>query len=160
MTMEKPARSRRKTKVARFEASRLDMLISGELKVEDLTDEEIRRQQLMNSQGDFRGRPPLWVPREMATAFMLEHNRRFDLKMMELQEDAFRAHKEILNSRHLQPGDGTRMQGVKEVYERTRGKVVQGTESHVVVDKGKSWDDFIEDAIIDVEAEDAEEIEG
>lgn len=152
MTVIEPRKPvRRKTKVARFEATRLDMLISGELKVEDLTDEEIRRQQLMNSQGDFRGRPPMWVPREFAMAMQAEHFRRFKRDMSELVPDAVRAVKEMLNSRHLSPGDAARLRAAELVMERNFGKVTQNVDQHVTVDKGKSFENYVEDALVDAE---------
>jgi len=147
----------RKTKrIATIELSRLDLLIKGELSIEDLDDEEIRRMQLRNSAGDFRGRAPLYVPRDMALAFRQEHFRRFQKEMAELVPDAIKAIKEQLNSRHLAPGDATRLRAAELVLERNFGKVTQNVDQHVVVDKGKSFEDFVGEAIIDVEAEDDE----
>lgn len=151
---EGKAVARRPTRKSRqIEVTRLDLLISGELSIEDLDDEEIRRMQLRNSAGDFRGRAPLYIPREMAMAFRQEHFRRFQKEMAELVPDAIRAIKEQLNSRHLAPGDATRLRAAELVLERNFGKVTQNVDQHVVVDKGKSFEDFVGDAIIDVEPE-------
>lgn len=138
----------------RIETTRLDMLISGELTIEDLDDEEIRKMQLRNKAGDFRGRPPLYVPHEMAMAFRQEHFRRFGREMAELVPDAIRAIREQLNSRHLSPGDATRLRAAELVLERNFGKVTQNVDQHVVVDKGKSFDDYVGEALIDVEEDD------
>jgi hypothetical protein len=142
--------------VVRVEKTRLDLLLSGELKIEDLDDEEINRQQLRNSQGDFRGRPPQWVPREFALAMQAEFRRRFQSKMQELMPLALKGHEELLRSRHLAPGDAARMSAIKEVYERTVGKVVQTSDVHMVVEQ-KSFEDFVGEAIIDVEEEPEDE---
>ena len=139
--------------VATRSPTRLELLIAGELTMEDLDDEEIQRMQLRNAQGDFRGRPPMWVPRSMALALRAEFIRRFQSEMAQMLPAALAAHKSLLKSAHLSPGDAAKMAAVKEVYERTVGKVVQQTESHVVVEQ-KTFDDFVGEAIIDVEEED------
>jgi len=145
----KPTKVHRK----RIELTRLDLLINGDLLIEDLDDEEIRKMQLRNNSGDFRGRPPLYIPRDMAMAFRQEHFRRFGREMAEIVPDAMRAIKELLNSRHLAPGDATRLRAAELVLERNFGKVTQNVDSHVTVDKGKSFEDFVGEAIIDVEEE-------
>lgn len=138
--------------IATRERTRLELLIAGELKIEDLDDEEINRMQLRNAQGDFRGRPPQWVPREMAQAFRVEFQRRFASKMQAMVPQALKAHEEILKSRHLAPGDAARMTAVKEVYERTIGKVVQQTEVHAVVEN-RSFEDVTADVVMDLDVE-------
>lgn len=138
------------------ERSRLQMLVDGDLAVEDLDDEEINRMQLRNKNGDFRGRPPVWIPREMYAAIQAEMRKRFQSKMQELLPLAFKGHEELLRSRHLAPGDAARMTAIKEVYERTIGKVVQTSDVHMVVEN-KSFEDFVGDAIIDVEEEEDDE---
>ena len=70
---------------------------------------------------------------------------------------ALKAHKEILDSRHLAPGDAARMTAVKEVYDRTFGKVVQQTEVHAVVEK-KDFSDVVADVVMDLDM-DEEEVE-
>lgn len=156
---EKPKPKPRTSRQIRVSApTRLDMLINGELSVEDLTDEEIRRQQLMNKNGDFRGRPPMWVPREFALAMQAEHFRRFRKDMSELVPDAVKAVKEMLNSRHLAPGDAARLRAAELVIERNFGKVTQNVDSHVTLDKGKTFEDYSEEILIDVD--DLDEIEG
>ena len=87
----------------------------------------------------------------MAMAFRQEHFRRFQAEMAEIVPDAIRAVREQVNSRHLSPGDATRLRAAELVLERVFGKVTQNVDSHVVVDKGKTFEDFVGDAIIDVE---------
>ncbi|UVF61333.1 hypothetical protein SEA_SPARCETUS_4 [Microbacterium phage Sparcetus] len=146
--------ARRPRKIKRVEITRLDKLISGELTVEDLDDEEIQRMQLRNNQGDFRGRAPLYIPRELAMAFRQEHFRRFSREMQEMTPIAIKAIKELATSRHLMPGDATRLRAAELILERNFGKVTQSIDSHVTVDKGKTFDDFVGEAIIDVEEDD------
>ena len=149
MAERRVARRKRETRVvATREATRLELLIKGDLKVEDLDDEEILRMQLKNSAGDFRGRPPMWVPRSFALEMRAEFTRRFQGELNNMLPKALKAHKEILDSRHLAPGDAARMTAVKEVYDRTFGKVVQQTEVHAVVEK-KDFSDVVADVVMD-----------
>lgn len=149
----RPTKPRKQT---RIDTTRLDLLLSGELSISDLDDEEIRRMQLRNAQGDFRGRAPLYIPREMAMAFRQEFFVRFQRDMNEAVPDAMRAISEMVNSRHLMPGDSTRLRAAELVLERVFGKVTQNVDQHVTVEKGKSFEDFVGEAIIDVEEDDEE----
>ena len=146
------ARRKRTSPPRKEQRSRMQMLIEGDLTMEDLDDEEINRMQLRNKNGNFAGRPPQWIPRELAGALRAEFQRRFQAKMQEMVPLALKGHEELLRSRHLAPGDAARMSAIKEVYERTVGKVVQGVDAHVVVED-KRFEDFVGDAIIDVEEE-------
>lgn len=144
--------------VARREPTRLELLLKGDLKVEDLDDEEIQRMQLRNANGDFRGRPALWVPRSMALEMRAEFVRRFQGELNSMVGKALKAHKEILDSRHLAPGDAARMTAVKEVYDRTFGKVVQQTEVHATVEK-KDFSDVVADVVMDLDMDEEDEVE-
>ena len=140
--------------VVRVNVTRLDMLLSGELLIEDLDDEEIARMQLRDKNGDFKGRPSSYVPRELALAFRQESYRRFQSAMGEMLPNALKAHREMLDSRHLAPGDAARLSAIKEVYERTFGKVAATSDVHLTVDKGKTFDDVLDEVLVDVEEDD------
>lgn len=142
--------------VATRERNRLELLIAGDLKIEDLDDEEIQRMQLKNKNGNFGGRPPLWIPRSMAMEFRSEFVRRFQGELNAMVGKALKAHKEILDSRHLAPGDAARMTAVKEVYDRTFGKVVQQTELHAVVEDKRSFEDVSADVVMDLDMDEEE----
>jgi len=88
-------------------------------------------------------------------AFRAEAQKRLQNWFVEIVPDAQRAYKELLNSRHLAPGDAARLRAAEGVFERVIGKVVAQTDMHVVMDKGKTFEDFVGEAIIDVEEEDA-----
>jgi hypothetical protein len=134
---------------------RMDLWLDGELDPSDFTDEEVQRMQLSDKDGSFRGRPPMAIPRELAMAFRAEAQKRLQNWFVEIVPDAQRAYKELLNSRHLAPGDAARLRAAEGVFERVIGKVVAQTDMHVVMDKGKTFEDFVGEAIIDVEEEDA-----
>ena len=157
--MAEISRGRRKTRVvATRNPTRLELLIKGDLKIEDLDDEEILRMQLKNVNGDFRGRPPMWVPRSFALEMRAEFTRRFQGELNNMLPKALKAHKEILDSRHLAPGDAARMTAVKEVYDRTFGKVVQQTEVHATVEK-KDFSDVVADVVMDLDMDEEDEVE-
>jgi hypothetical protein len=154
MVAPKPKRPTKR--IATIELSRLDLLIKGDLSIEDLDDDEIRRMQLRNASGDFRGRAPLYIPREMAMAFRQEFFRRFQRDMQEKVPSALKALDEIIASRHLAPGDAARIRAIELVLDRAFGKVTQNIDQHVTVQKEKSFEDWVGDAIIDVEPEEDE----
>lgn len=132
---------------------RLDKLLSGELSVEDLHDDEIRRMQLHDKNGSFSGNPPIWIPRDFALALQSEHRRRFAKEMAEMIPEALDAIKELVTSKRLQPGDATRLKAAQEIIERNFGKVTASAEMHVVVDKGKSFDELADEVLVIEEVE-------
>jgi hypothetical protein len=154
MTMTQPPRRPKvPRKSVQVSVTRLQLLLDGTLTIEELDDEEIRRMQLKDSTGSFKGRPPLWIPHSLALAFKQEFFRRFQSELGEMIPDAMKAIKEQLNSRHLSPGDATRLRAAELVIDRVFGKVTQNVDQHVTLDKGKSFEDFVGDALVDVEEE-------
>lgn len=129
-------------------ADRLEMLISGKLTIEELDDDEIRRMQLRDKNGDFKGRPPKWIPREFALALRSEHARRFSREMSEMVPDALNAIRELVNSKHLAPGDATRLKAAEAILERNFGKIIAQQEINLTVEKGKSFDEFADEVLV------------
>lgn len=155
-TPRRPTRKQVKEKtvaVTRTTSTRMQMWMSGELTPEMLTDEEVAKGRLMDADGHFRGRPPSMIPRELAIAFRTESQKRLMQWFQEQVPLAQKATQELLMSRHLAPGDATRLRAAEGIFERVVGKV--GNETHITVDKGKTFEDFVGEAIIDV-AEDEE----
>lgn len=137
---------------------RLYAFMTGEITLDDLDDDEIRRGQLKQSNGQF-GPEPAWIPRELAGALRAEQYRRFQVEMAGMLPDAMQAIHEMVKSRHLMPGDATRLKAAETILERVYGKVTQSVESHVTVDKGKSFDDVIEASLVDVDNDNVEDAE-
>lgn len=100
----------------------------------------------------------MWVPRSFALEMRAEFTRRFQGELNNMLPKALKAHKEILDSRHLAPGDAARMTAVKEVYDRTFGKVVQQTEVHATVEK-KDFSDVVADVVMDLDMDEEDEVE-
>lgn len=154
----RPSKAQIKSKrvaVVATRSPRMQMWMAGELGPEDLTDEEVNKMQLMDSDGHFRGRPPGMIPRELALAFRMEQQKRLMSWFAEQVPVAQRAMKELLESRHLAPGDATRLRAAEGVFERVIGKV--GQETHIVVDKGRSFEDVTADVVMDLDMSEIEE---
>lgn len=98
-------------------------LVNGTLKIEDLDDEEIFRGQLRNKSGDFRGRPPKFVPQQFVRALREEQARRFQAEMHGLMPEAMKAIERVLIKKHPQPGDGAIVQAAFKTIERFAGRV-------------------------------------
>lgn len=135
--------------VVRTTSPRMRMWMDGELKPEDLTDDEVNKMQLQDADGHFRGRPPSMIPRELALAFRTEQQRRLQAWFAEQVPLAKAALQELILSRHLAPGDSTRLRAAESVFERVIGKV--GQETHIVVDKGRSFEDVTADVVMDLD---------
>lgn len=145
----KPRRPTRKRKVVRVEVTRLEMLMDGTLSFDDLDDEEIFRMQLRDKNGHFTGRPTKWIPTELAQQWVEEQRKRAVSWFHQQLPEAQKALLSLVTARHLTPGDATKLRAAEMIFERVIGKV--GAEMHLTVDKGKSFEDFVGDAIIDLE---------
>lgn len=131
--------------------------MNGSLDASEFDDEEVRRMQLRDKNGHFSGQPTKTIPRELAVAFRTQQQIRLLAWFAETVPEAQKAYREILNSRHLSPGDAARLRAAEGVFERVIGKVNAASEVHVTVDKGKTFDDVLEGVLVDVEEEDDDE---
>jgi polysaccharide pyruvyl transferase WcaK-like protein len=145
------ARQRRPRK--RTVPDRYEEFMTGKLTVEDLDDEEIARMQLRSADGSFRGRPPGVIPRELATAFKREQQRRFQQFIAEAVPAAQRAVIELVNSRRLQPGDATRLKAAEAILERFAGKVPDKVEVSAEI---STFESVMGEILVDIEEEDDE----
>ena len=123
--------------------------MAGQIDPADLTDDEVSKMRLMDADGHFRGRPTAVIPRDLAMAFRSEQQRRLMAWFAEQVPLAQTAVTELLRSRHLSPGDATRLRAAESVFERVIGKV--GQETHITVDKGRTFEDVTSDVVADLE---------
>lgn len=152
---EAPRRkTRRQVAVVRTANPRMQDWMDGKIKPEELTDEEVNKMRLMDSDGHFRGRASVVLPRDLAMAFRSEQQKRLMAWFAEQVPTAQRAYKELLESRHLAPGDAARLRAAEGVFERVIGKVSAQSDVHLVVDKGETFDDVLEGVLVDVEEDD------
>lgn len=138
---------------------RYELFVNGTLDPADFTDEEVNRMQLMDKNGNFQGRPSKAIPRELAMAFRTEQQRRLVAWFAQSVPEAQKAYREILNSRHLQPGDAARLRAAEGIFERVIGKVAAQSDVHLTVDKGPSFEDFVGEALVEIEDDELGEIE-
>lgn len=132
---------------------RLDQWVKGELKPEDLTDEEVHRMQLMDKNGHFSGRPSKVIPRDLAMAFRSEAQKRLMGWFQEMVPEAQKAYRDLLTARHLQPGDAAKLRAAEGVFERVIGKVPNATDMHVIIDDKPNFDKAATEIVYDLDEE-------
>lgn len=146
---KRPYKPKRTVKRVSTVSPRMQAWMDGKLQPEDLTDDEVTKMQLMDSDGHFRGRPPGMIPRDLAVAFRTEQQKRLMAWFAEQVPVAQKAYRELLQSRHLQPGDAARLRAAEGIFERVVGKV--GQETHIIVDKGRTFEDVTADVVMDLD---------
>lgn len=96
--------------------------MAGEIKVEDLDDEEVARGQLRNEAGTFAGRPPTVVPAELVQAMRREWLSRAEDKLRNaLLEKGIGTLTELAGSDRVDPA--VRLRAATALIERVMGKV-------------------------------------
>ena len=147
----------RKTKVRISVPDRLQDWIEGRLKPEDLTDDEVNRMQLMDKNGHFSGRPARMIPRELAMAFRSEQQKRLMAWFAEQVPVAQKAYRDILQARHLNPGDAAKLRAAEGIFERVVGKVPNTSDVHMVVEGQKTFEEHAADIVMDLDVEEDDE---
>lgn len=103
-------------------AGRYAQLLRGELKVEDLDDEELARGRLRDKNGGWSGRPPRAVPQEMVQAMRREWLGRAEEKLRAaLHEHGIGTLVELASN--TQVDSAVRLRAAQLILERTMGKV-------------------------------------
>ena len=114
-------------------------LLAGDLKVEDLDDEEIRRMRVRGADGGFAGRRPN-LPTHIAQAMTNEAIRRAQEKFRNAAPRAVEQLIEIANDPDVKPGD--RIRALTLVLERSLGKVPDT----VRVEAADAWGKMLREA--------------
>lgn len=97
-------------------------LLAGEIKVEDLDDEELARGQLRNQAGNFSGRPPSMIPTELVQAMRREWLSRAENKLRAaLMDKGIGTLVELAGSDRIDPA--VRLRAADKLMERVMGKV-------------------------------------
>ena len=101
---------------------RYAQLLNGQLKVEDLDDEEVAQGRLKAADGTFRGRPPVVVPAELVQAMRREWLSRAEDKLRRaLLEKGIGTLVELAGSDRIDPA--VRLRAATTLMERVMGKV-------------------------------------
>lgn len=100
---------------------RAAMLLRGEIKVEDLTTDELLRGQFLNNRGTFGGSAPRLIPREMHEACIAELLKRGNDLVRESFVDAITTVVELMKDPDTDPS--LRFKAATYIWERVAGKV-------------------------------------
>ena len=102
--------------------ARYAQLYTGELKVEDLSDEELARGRLKASDGTWRGRPPKMVPAQLIQAMRKEWLGRAESRLRSaLMDSGIGTLVELAADKTIDPG--VRLRAAQTIMDRTMGKV-------------------------------------
>jgi hypothetical protein len=97
-------------------------LLSGELQIEDLDDEELAQGRLRSADGTFRGRPPTVVPMELVQAMRREWLGRAESRLRQaLLSSGIGTLVQLADDDTVDPG--VRLRAAEKIIERTMGKV-------------------------------------
>lgn len=136
--------------------SRWAMLIDGRLKIEDLTDEELMRGQLMDATGRFRGKQPQWVPRQFLAAMQRQVISRaadkWNANLLQAQEELIKL------GMDPRVDSGVRFRALTYIIERTQGKIPDKVEMTGTI---KPYEELLQGVTVvrDIEIIDAEVVE-
>ncbi len=125
--------------------SRYQLLIDGDLSVEDLTDDEIMNGRCLNRDGNFKGRPPATFPRALHDAMRKEFQKRIQEKLNNTADVAVQTLLDIAMN-HRASADA-RVKASVVLLERTMGKVPDKIEAFV---ESKAYEQDIEGLFVDI----------
>lgn len=118
--------------------TRYQQFLSGLIKVEDLDDEELARGQFRDRAGEFSGKPPKQIPREMHDQFVTELFQRADVRLKEGLVACVDTMVEVATSPVYEAKD--RLKAAQWVFERVRGKAPEV----VVHTQDKPWEHVLQ----------------
>lgn len=127
---------------------RMQQLIDGEITVEDLDDEELRRGQLRDKNGEFKGRPPLLVPREFYEAITREMLERGNATMRSHMEASIGVIAELMVNKRTPARE--RLAAAQYMLERTAGKI---PEKQIVQASISKWEKVLDEVTFDADFE-------
>lgn len=125
-TRHEPNRQPVRRTVRPQRGSRYALFLAGELKVDDLTDEELLTGRLNDHEGMRRGRPPKLIPVEFHQAIVKEALSRGERLFRESFLDAISTFVDIATSPNAEDKD--RLRAAQYIIERIAGKVPEKVE--------------------------------
>lgn len=126
----------------RVQSPRLARLLAGELRIEDLDDEELARGMPRDKGGKFRGRPPLAIPRELHDRMVAELLKRGNALFREEFISAVKVFAEI--AKDTEEDANVRLKAAQYVIERIAGKVPDKVEVRAT----DPWQQIIDDILV------------
>ena len=137
-------------------SDRYEALLTGELSLDDLDDEEILRGQLRAKDGSFKGRPPKLIPREMGMELARRQKVLIEQELAGLVLTALKTLDDIMKKKHPQPGDAARVNAAKEILARNLGKVPETVNLKAEI---STWEKKVEAVTVVYELPEPKEIE-
>lgn len=141
--MAEAPRRRKRPSVA---SNRMQEFLDGVITVEDLDDEELRRGQLRASDGTFKGRPPLLVPREFYEAITREMIDRGNATMRSHMEASIGVIAELMTNKRTPARE--RLAAAQYMLERTAGKI---PEKQIVQAQVSKWEQVLDEVTFDAD---------
>jgi hypothetical protein len=129
----------------RVQSLRMQAFLNGEITVEDLDSEELRKGQFRDRNGGFQGRPPMLIPREFHEAIVRE--------MIDRGEATLRSHMdaaiEVIAKMAMNPKTPARerLAAAQYVLERTAGKI---PDKQIVQASVARWQSAMEEVVFDI----------
>lgn len=124
------------------QSKKMAALLTGELTVADMDDEELARGYFKDKNGRFTGRPPAAVPRELHDRMMTELMRRGTSLYKEAYLDSIGTLVEIAKNKRVKESD--RIRAATLIIERLAGKVPD----KVLVGDIDPWQQIMDDILI------------
>lgn len=125
--------------------TRYQEFVDGTLTIDDLDDEEIMRGQLRTVAGDFRGRPPAYVPISFAKAIAEKQRQMVFVELGRKVLKALNTLDEVMSRQHPQPGDNARVAAARLVLEYNIGKVPDKVELKAEI---STWEQNVGELIV------------
>lgn len=114
-------------------SDRYELLVTGEIKIEDLDTEELMRGQLMDKNGHFTGRPPKAIPRNFHQAAVRELIHRSEKNLLGKLMNMYDVLEEVAMNKHT--NGQARVQAAVYIIERISGKIPDRSQVSLEVTK-------------------------
>lgn len=125
--------------------TRYQEFVDGKLTIDDLDEEEIMRGQLRTVAGDFRGRPPAYVPQVFAKAIAERQRQMVYIELGRKVLKALTTLDEVMSRQHPQPGDNARVAAARLILEYNIGKVPDKVELKAEI---STWEKNVGELIV------------
>lgn len=127
-----------------YVSERMQMILDGTLKIEELDDEEIFKGKIRSADGSFKGRGAEMIPRKFYDAATQELMKRWQQKVNTNLEPMMKVLQELANNPRV--AADARYKSAVYLIERAAGKVPEKTEMKLEV---AAWEENIEGLLYD-----------
>jgi hypothetical protein len=129
----------------RINSPRMQEFINGDITVEDLDLEELRRGQFRDKNGGFQGKPPHMIPRDFHEAIARELIERTNGSLRTKLSDSMDVIYELMINKRTPARE--RLAAAQYIMERTMGKI---PDKQIVEAKIAKWQDAMEEVVFEM----------